>query len=181
MSLLLLLLMSLLLLFLMSLLLLLLVLVLLQIPCLLGDSFRLLAVPTVADAILCLSPDSVSFLSFSGGSCGGGSQRLLDGQQQQQQQQQQEGYSSSSSSSRTAGLTHILNPGGLVRRDLLELPSVVFDKSVLRLRLDGAAAAFIGDRCLFLIAADGRPALAHLVSDLLSLPVMLRMLLLGTG
>ncbi|XP_026192230.1 uncharacterized protein LOC34620203 [Cyclospora cayetanensis] len=126
-----------------------------KIPSLLGDTFALLSAPSHPDGLICLSPDSVSFLSFSGGGCGGGTQRLGDAQQQQQQPD--------SLSGRTVGLTHIVHPAGLVRKDLLHLPSVVFDCSSLRLRLEGAAAAFLSGSCLFLLSADGRPALAHLV------------------
>ncbi|OEH73922.1 hypothetical protein cyc_03523 [Cyclospora cayetanensis] len=126
-----------------------------KIPSLLGDTFALLSAPSHPDGLICLSPDSVSFLSFSGGGCGGGTQRLGDAQQQQQQPD--------SLSGRTVGLTHIVHPAGLVRKDLLHLPSVVFDCSSLRLRLEGAAAAFLSGSCLFLLSADGRPALAHLI------------------
>ncbi|KAL8440618.1 hypothetical protein Efla_003286 [Eimeria flavescens] len=125
-----------------------------MIPSLLGDTFRLLSVPEASGGILCLSPNTVSFFSFHGGYCGGGSQHLTDSQQQ---------YTSSSGNCSTLGITHILHPAGLVRKDLQQMPSVVFDKSCLRLRLEGDAAGFVRNRCLFLLAADGRPALAHLV------------------
>ncbi|KAL8453758.1 hypothetical protein Emed_000699 [Eimeria media] len=125
-----------------------------KIPGLLGDTFRLLSVPGLADGLLCLSSNSLSFFSFRGGYCGGGTQQLPGSHQAD---------STDSNYNRTLGITHILHPAGLVRKDLVQLPSVVFDKSALRLRLDGAAAVFVEDRCLFLLAADGRPALAHLV------------------
>ncbi|KAL8432877.1 hypothetical protein ACSSS7_004280 [Eimeria intestinalis] len=125
-----------------------------KIPGLLGDTFRLLPVPGLADGLLCLSSNSLSFFSFRGGSCGGGTQQLLDSHQAD---------STNSNYNRTLGITHILHPAGLVRKDLVQLPSVVFDKSALRLRLDGTAAAFLRETCLFVLATDGRPALAHLV------------------
>ncbi|KAL8273002.1 hypothetical protein Esti_003055 [Eimeria stiedai] len=125
-----------------------------KIPGLLGDTFRLLSVPGLADGLLCLSSNSLSFFSFRGGYCGGGTQQVLDSDQT---------ASINNNYSRTLGITHILHPAGLVRKDLVQLPSVVFDKSALRLRLDGASAVFVKDECLFLLATDGRPALAHLV------------------
>ncbi|KAL8448590.1 hypothetical protein Emag_003905 [Eimeria magna] len=106
-----------------------------KIPGLLGDTFRLLSVPGLADGLLCLSSNSLSFFSFQGGYCGGGTQQLPDSHQ-----------AGNSNYSRVLGITHILHPAGLVRKDLVQLPSVVFDKSALRLRLDGAAAVFVKDR-----------------------------------
>lgn len=66
---------------------------------------------------------------------------------------------------RGGGLTHILNGAGMLRKDLIHLPTVLFNQSDLQVDLRDCLTQVVGDQCcLFVLRDTGRFLMAHFVS-----------------